>query len=106
MHTHHLSPTSSIRAIGLTMSTLRIDIEKFDGDINFVLWQVKMVAVLTRNGPKKELFEKGKKLAMMSEDKWNENGWRGTSINAHINEFVSIINDLKKKYISENWRGR
>jgi len=146
-----LAPVKVVSEPGSTMSTMKVDIEKFDGNINFSLWQVRMLAVLTQNGLKKALFGKSKKPATMSEDEWNEMDdkaltaiqlnlsndvlqevlsektsadlWvkleelyltkslanrlvlkqrlfslrmsEGTSIKAHISEFISLVNDLK-----------
>ncbi|KAG8496442.1 hypothetical protein CXB51_007515 [Gossypium anomalum] len=35
------------------MTTIRFEIEKFDGEINFNLWQVRMMAILVQSGLKK-----------------------------------------------------
>ena len=43
-------------------SALKFDIQKFDGAINFSIWQIKMNATLTQSGLKKALFGIKKKL--------------------------------------------
>ena len=37
------------------MSTMKLDIEKFDRSVNFGLWQVKMKAILIQNGVQKAI---------------------------------------------------
>ena len=39
----------------------KVDIEKFDGNINFSIWQVWMLVILTQSGLKKVLPRKEKK---------------------------------------------
>ncbi|KAG8497152.1 hypothetical protein CXB51_008362 [Gossypium anomalum] len=38
------------------MATTRFEIEKFDGETNFNLWQVQMMAILVQSGLKKEVL--------------------------------------------------
>lgn len=51
------------------METSKIGVEKFDGIINFTLWQSKMKAFLVQQGLKKAL---GKKPEEMVDEKWEE----------------------------------
>ena len=37
------------------MSTMKLDIEKFDRSVNFGLWKVKMKAILIQNGVQKAI---------------------------------------------------
>ena len=37
------------------MSTMKLDIEKFDRNMNFGLWQAKMRAILIQNGMHKAI---------------------------------------------------
>ncbi|MBA0663992.1 hypothetical protein Goklo_004068 [Gossypium klotzschianum] len=38
------------------MTATRFKIEKFDGETNFNLWQVRMMAILVQTGLKKEVL--------------------------------------------------
>ena len=46
----------------------KLDIEKFDGKINFAIWRVQMLAVLTQNGLKKVLAGKMMRPTTMTKD--------------------------------------
>ena len=54
------------------MSSMKLDIEKFDRIVNFGLWQVKMKAILIQNGVHKDLEGEDKKPIGASEAKWEE----------------------------------
>ena len=54
------------------MSSMKLDIEKFDRSVNFGLWQVKMKAMLIQNGVHKALDSEEKKPIGLSEGKWEE----------------------------------
>ncbi len=54
------------------MSSMKLDIEKFDNSVNFGLWQVKMKAILIQNGVHKALESEDKKPIGMSDTKWEE----------------------------------
>ena len=51
------------------MSTMKLDIKKFDRSINFGLWQVKMKAILIQNGVHKALEGKVKKPTTVIKEK-------------------------------------
>ena len=54
------------------MSTIKFDIQKFHGVINFSMWQIRMNAILTQNGLKKALLGRKKKSQEMKEETWQE----------------------------------
>ncbi|KAL5737178.1 hypothetical protein ACOSQ2_031966 [Xanthoceras sorbifolium] len=62
------------------MTTTKFDIEKFDRNMSFTMWQVKMRAILIHNGLHQALL--------------------GASIKSHINEFSTILMDLENMEIS------
>ncbi|KAK5831022.1 hypothetical protein PVK06_014817 [Gossypium arboreum] len=51
------------------MTTTRFKIEKFDGETNFNLWQVRMMAILVQSGLKKVI---GKKPENLNKIEWEE----------------------------------
>ncbi|KAG8501094.1 hypothetical protein CXB51_003171 [Gossypium anomalum] len=52
------------------MATTRFEIEKFDGETNFNLWQVRMMAILVQSGLKKVVT--GKKPENLNKIEWEE----------------------------------
>ncbi|MFQ6646938.1 hypothetical protein Gotur_019417 [Gossypium turneri] len=52
------------------MATTRFEIEKFDGETNFNLWQVQMMAILVQSGLKKVVI--GKKPENLNKTKWEK----------------------------------
>ncbi|KAG8491520.1 hypothetical protein CXB51_014863 [Gossypium anomalum] len=52
------------------MATIRFEIEKFDGETNFNLWQVRMMAILVQSGLKKVIT--GKKPKNLNKIEWEE----------------------------------
>ncbi|KAG8480291.1 hypothetical protein CXB51_024793 [Gossypium anomalum] len=52
------------------MATTRFEIEKFDGETNFNLWQVRMMAILVQSGLKKVVT--GKKPNNLNKTEWEE----------------------------------
>jgi hypothetical protein len=54
------------------MTITKFDIEKFDGNISFGLWRVRMLAVLTQNDLKIALKGKEKKPQDMSDSDWEQ----------------------------------
>ncbi|KAH1122439.1 hypothetical protein J1N35_005599 [Gossypium stocksii] len=52
------------------MAETRFEIEKFDGETNFNLWQVWMMAILVETGLKKVV--NGKKLESLNQTEWEE----------------------------------
>ena len=55
----------------MKMSTIKFDIQKFDGVINFNRRQIRMNAILTQSGLKKALLGREKKPQYMKET-WQE----------------------------------
>ena len=51
---------------------MKLDIEKFDRNTNFSLWQVKMKAILIQNGVHKALEGDERKPIGLSEAKWEK----------------------------------
>ncbi|KAJ0105981.1 hypothetical protein Patl1_17772 [Pistacia atlantica] len=54
---------------GTTRLSSKVEIGKFDGTTSFAIWQVRMMAVLTKKGTKKALREKAKKPETMTNAK-------------------------------------
>ena len=52
------------------MATTRFEIEKFDGETNFNLWQVRMMTILVQSDLKKVVT--GKKPENLNKTKWEE----------------------------------
>ncbi|KAK5770576.1 hypothetical protein PVK06_046727 [Gossypium arboreum] len=52
------------------MATTRFEIEKFNGEANFNLWQVRMMAILVQSGLKKVVI--GKKPENLNKTEWEE----------------------------------
>ncbi|MFQ6640632.1 hypothetical protein Gotur_016812 [Gossypium turneri] len=52
------------------MAVTRFEIEKFDGETNFNLWQVQMTAILVQTGLKKIVT--WKKLKNLNKKEWEE----------------------------------
>ncbi|KAG8483965.1 hypothetical protein CXB51_023199 [Gossypium anomalum] len=52
------------------MATTRFEIEKFDGETNFNLWQVRMMAILVQSGLKKVVIRK--KPENLNKTEWEE----------------------------------
>ncbi|KAH1113876.1 hypothetical protein J1N35_007254 [Gossypium stocksii] len=52
------------------MAAKRFEIEKFDGETNFNLWQVRMMAILVQSGLKKVVT--GKKPENLNKTEWEE----------------------------------
>jgi len=58
----------------------KFNIEKFDGNISFSIWQVQMLAVLTQSWLKKALLGKEKKPEGMSDRDWNNQNEKALTI--------------------------
>ncbi|MFQ6644693.1 hypothetical protein Gotur_019158 [Gossypium turneri] len=52
------------------MAATRFEIEKFDGETNFNLWQVRMMTILVQTGLKKVVTRK--KLENLNQTEWEE----------------------------------
>ena len=51
---------------------MKFDIEKFDRQVNFGLWKLKMKVILVQSGCHKALEGASKKPSGMTDDKWEE----------------------------------
>ncbi|MFQ6667948.1 hypothetical protein Gotur_033797 [Gossypium turneri] len=72
------------------MATKRFEIEKFDGETNFNLWQVRMMAILVQSGLKKVVT--GKKPENLNKTEWEELDDKTLD---HSSQFITLLNDLK-----------
>ncbi|MFQ6634260.1 hypothetical protein Gotur_011483 [Gossypium turneri] len=72
------------------MTTTRLEIEKFDGETNFNLWQVRMMTILVQTGLKKVVTEK--KPENLNQTEWEELDEKALY---HISQFITLLNDLK-----------
>ncbi|MFQ6625657.1 hypothetical protein Gotur_006375 [Gossypium turneri] len=72
------------------MAATRFEIEKFDGETNFNLWQVRMMAILVQSGLKKVVT--GKKPENLNKTEWEEVVEKALD---RISQFITLLNDLK-----------
>ena len=56
----------------MKMSSIKFEFEKFNQDVNFDLWQVKMRGCLIQNGLKKAIFGKEMKPSTMTKEQWEK----------------------------------
>ena len=54
------------------MSTIKLDMEKFDRSVDFGLWQVKMKDILIQNGVQKAIDGVDKMPEGMTSARWEE----------------------------------
>ena len=54
------------------MSSIKFEIEKFNGKNNFELWKLKMQDLLVQKGLQRALDRKRKKPLMMTDDEWED----------------------------------
>ena len=54
------------------MAMTKFDIQQFDGHINFEMWKVRMMVVLTQQNMKITLDGKDKKPVTMKNSEWEE----------------------------------
>ncbi|MFQ6636892.1 hypothetical protein Gotur_013139 [Gossypium turneri] len=104
------------------MPATRLEIEKFDGETNFNLWQVQIMAILVQSGLKK-LYLADTVLQEVLMEKTSSALWKrletlyttkslsnclvlkqhlftfrmneGELLKDHINQFITLLNDLK-----------
>ncbi|MFQ6660851.1 hypothetical protein Gotur_029216 [Gossypium turneri] len=72
------------------MITTRFEIEKFDGETNFNLWQVRMMTILVQTGLKKVVTRK--KPENLNQTEWEELDEKALY---HISQFITLLNDLE-----------
>jgi hypothetical protein len=58
--------------LGFIMAITKFDIEKFERNMSFAMWQVKMKPILMQNGLLKVLLGKNQKPTTLDDDKWTE----------------------------------
>ena len=65
------SSTIGIRAMGSkTTTTIKFEVEKFDGKSNFLLWKMRVILLLVKEGTHKALLGIKKKPTTMEDDEW------------------------------------
>ncbi|MFQ6665133.1 hypothetical protein Gotur_031981 [Gossypium turneri] len=79
------------------MATTRFEIEKFNGETNFNLWQVRMMAILVQTSLKKVVT--GKKPKNLNQTEWEE---LDEKVLDHIIQFITLLNDLKNVEVHIN----
>lgn len=67
-----VSELQVIEVLFFTMSAVRLDIEKFDGVINFGLWQIQVMDVMIQSGIHKALKVGDSSKSSMSKEDWEE----------------------------------
>ncbi|MFQ6659178.1 hypothetical protein Gotur_028174 [Gossypium turneri] len=72
------------------MAATRFEIEKFDGETNFYLWQVRIMPILVQSGLKKVVTKK--KPENLNKTEWEELDEKALD---HISQFITLLNDLK-----------
>ncbi|MFQ6652949.1 hypothetical protein Gotur_024588 [Gossypium turneri] len=72
------------------MVATSFEIEKFDGETNFNLWQVQMMTILVQTSLKKVVT--GKKPDNLNQTEWKELDEKALD---HISQFITLLNDLK-----------
>ncbi|MFQ6623515.1 hypothetical protein Gotur_004222 [Gossypium turneri] len=72
------------------MAATRFEIEKFDGETNFNLRQVRMMPILVQTSLK--MVVTGKKPENLNQIEWEELDEKALD---HISQFITLLNDLK-----------
>lgn len=54
--------------MSISTSSIKTETGKFNGTTNFVIWQVRLIAILTKEGTKKTLCGKAKQLENLEDD--------------------------------------
>ena len=60
-------------------SAVKLELEKFDGNINFGLWQVQVKDILIQSGLHKALKDRDSKNSSMSDEDWDDLDERAAS---------------------------
>ena len=55
-----------------TNTTIKFEIEKFDGKSYFLLWKMRVTSLLMKEGTHKTLLDIKKKPLKMEDDEWND----------------------------------
>ncbi|MFQ6625105.1 hypothetical protein Gotur_003810 [Gossypium turneri] len=72
------------------MAAIRLEIEKFNGETNFNLWQVRMMKIQVQFGLKKVVT--GKKSKNLNKTEWEELDEKALY---QISQFITLLNNLK-----------
>ena len=62
--------------MGSKTATTKFEVEKFDGKSNFLLWKMRVTALLVKEGVYKALEGKEKKPSKMDDVEWNDIDFR------------------------------
>ena len=57
-------------------TTIKFEVEKFDGMSNFLLWKMRVTLSLVKDGTHKALLDIEKKSSKMGDDEWNDINFR------------------------------
>ncbi|MFQ6661961.1 hypothetical protein Gotur_029954 [Gossypium turneri] len=77
------------------MTTIRFEIEKFDGETNFNLWQIRMMTILVQTGLKKVVTEK-------KPENLNQTEWEELDENALSTIQLCLSNMVLREVLMEN----
>ena len=55
-----------------TTTIIKFEVEKFDGKSNFLLWKMRVMSLLVKQGTHKILLGIEKKPSNMDDDEWND----------------------------------
>ncbi|MFQ6649692.1 hypothetical protein Gotur_023348 [Gossypium turneri] len=72
------------------MAATRFEIEKFNSETNFNLWQVRMIEILVQSSFKKVVI--GKKPKNLNKIEWEVLDEKALD---HISQLITLLNDLK-----------
>ena len=71
------SSTIGTRAmVSKTTTITKFEVEKFNGKSNFLLWKMRVISLLVKEGTHKALLGIEKKLSKMEDDEWNDIDFR------------------------------
>jgi len=63
-----------------TITTIKFEVEKFNGKSNFLLWKMRVTSLLVKKGTHKALLRIEKKSSKMEDDEWNDIDFRAKTI--------------------------
>ncbi|KAJ8644714.1 hypothetical protein MRB53_006462 [Persea americana] len=93
---------SDTMAFKATAAGIKFEIQKFDGKINFGLWQKRMKNILIQQGIKVALLGKEKKPEKMNADEWADVDERAmSSIEQYLSDEVmfNVMEEKSAKYL-------
>ena len=74
---------------------MKFDTEKFDGQVNFGLWQLKMKAILVQSGCHKALEVASKKPSGLTDNKYEEIDLKALSV-IHLCVSNEVLREVTK----------